>query len=129
MFLWEEACNTTVYIQNMSPYRVLGSKTLEEAFTRRKPEIGHLWIFGCLTYCHVPSEKRTKQEPTIEKGILVGYSETSKAYRIYIPTLRKAVVRRDVKFEEDRAFKRSHDSPPTETKEHEVLKDEERSIA
>jgi hypothetical protein len=127
MFLWAEACNTTIYIQNRSPHRVLGSKTLEEAFIGRKPEIGHLRIFGCLTYSHVPSEKRTKLEPTAEKGILVGYSETSKAYRIYISALRKTVVRRDVKFEEDRAFRRSHDSPPTETEEQEALKVEERS--
>lgn len=82
MFLWAKVCNTIVYIQNMSPHRVLGSKTPEEAFIGRKPEIGHLRIFGCLTYSHVPLEKRTKLEPIAEKGILVGYSETSKAYRI-----------------------------------------------
>jgi hypothetical protein len=31
----------------------------------------------------------------------------SKAYRIYIPPLRKVVVSRDVRFEEDKAFARS----------------------
>lgn len=36
-------------------------------------------------------------------------------------------MRRDVKFEEDRAFRRSHDSPPAETEEYEALKVEERS--
>jgi transposase InsO family protein len=44
--LWEEACNTAVYIQNRSPHKVLGRKTLEEVFTGRKLEIGHFWIFG-----------------------------------------------------------------------------------
>ena len=48
-------------------------------------------------------------EPTAEKGIFVGYSETSKAFRIYILAWRKVVVRRDVKFEEDRAFRRSRE--------------------
>jgi hypothetical protein len=42
--------------------------------------------------------------------MLVGYSEVSKAYMIYIPALRRAMVRRDVRFEEDRAFKRSLES-------------------
>ena len=79
-------------------------RTLEEAFIWRKPNIGHLRMFGCLTYSYVPSEKRTKLEPTIEKGILVCYSETTKGYRIYLPTQRKLVVRWDVRFEEDRAF-------------------------
>jgi len=81
--------------------------TPEEVFSGKNPDIGHLRIFGCITYSYIPKEKRTKLEPTIEKGIFVGYSETSKAFRIYIPAQRKVVVRRDVKFEEDRAFRRS----------------------
>ena len=62
-----------------------------------------------MTYSQVPKEKRTKLDPTVEKGIFVGYSETSKAYRIYIPSLWSVVVRRDVRFEEDRAFRRSRE--------------------
>jgi hypothetical protein len=85
----------------------LGRKTPEEAFTGSRPNVEHLRIFGCLTFSHVPSEKRTKLDPTTEKGILVGYSEVSKAYRTYISTLRRVVVRKDVIFEEDRAFGRS----------------------
>ena len=69
--------------------------------------MGYFRIFGCLKYSHVPSQKRTKLEPTTEKGIFVGYSETSKAFLIYIPSLRKTVLRRDVKFEENRAFRKS----------------------
>ena len=91
-FLWVEACYIAVYRQNKSPHRALGDKTPEEAFSGRKPEVGHFWIFGCLTYSHVPFEKRTKLEPTTEKGIFVGYSDTLKDFRIYIPSLRKTVV-------------------------------------
>jgi hypothetical protein len=81
--------------------------TLEEGFSGKKLEVGHFQIFGCLTYSHVPFEKRTKLEPTTERGIFVGYSETLKAFRIYIPFLRKTVLRRDVTFEEDGAFRKS----------------------
>jgi hypothetical protein len=107
LFLWAEACYTTVYLQNRSPHRALGDKTHEEDFSGKKPEVGHFRIFGCLTYSHVPSKKRTKLEPTAEKEIFVGYSETSKAFRIYIPSLRKTVLRRDVSFKEDGAFTKS----------------------
>jgi hypothetical protein len=107
-FLWAEACNIVVYLQNRSPHRVLGNVTPEEAFTGKKPDISHLRIFGCVVYCHIPAEKRTKLDPTTEKGILVGYSETSKAYRVYIPSTRKTVERRDIKFEEERAFRKSY---------------------
>ena len=62
-----------------------------------------------MTYCHVPSEKRTKLEPTAEKGIFVGYDETVKAFHIYLPSQRKVVVRRDVKFEEEQAFRKSRE--------------------
>jgi hypothetical protein len=68
--------------------------------------VGHFRIFGCLTYSHVPFEKRTKLEPMTERGIFVGYSKTSKDFRIYIPSLRKTVLR-DVRFEEDGAFRKS----------------------
>jgi hypothetical protein len=60
-----------------------------------------------LVYCHVPVEKWTKLKPTAKKGIFVSYSETSKGYRVYIPSKRKTVIRRDVKFEEDRAYRKS----------------------
>ena len=84
MFLWVDACNTAVYLQNRSPHSILEKKTPEEAFTGVKPEIGHLRIFGCPVYIHVPMEKNTKLEPSGEKGILVGYSESSKAYKIFM---------------------------------------------
>jgi hypothetical protein len=89
---------------------ILGKMTLEEAFTGRRTDVEHIEIFGCLTFSHVPSEKRTKLDPTTQQGILVGYPEVSKAYRIYIPSLRRVVVSRDVRFEEDREFQRSLES-------------------
>ena len=84
MFLWVEACSTMVYVQHRCPNRRLRDMTLEEAFTGEKPEIGHLRIFGCPMYVHVPREKRTKLDPSSRKGIFVGYSESAKAYWIYI---------------------------------------------
>jgi hypothetical protein len=86
-----------------------GARLLRRCIPARSLEVGHIRIFGCLTYSHVPEEKRTKLEPTTEKGILVGYSETSRAYRIYLPAQRKIVLRRDVRFEEERALRRSRE--------------------
>jgi hypothetical protein len=88
----------------MSPHKILGRGLL------RRPDVEHIMIFGCLTYSHVPSEKRTKLDPTSQQCILVGYLEVSKAYCIYIPSQRREVVSRDVRFEEGRAFRRSLES-------------------
>jgi hypothetical protein len=51
----------------------LKDKTPEEVFSRMKPEVEHLRIFGCLVYIHVPKEKRTKMEPSGKKGVFVVY--------------------------------------------------------
>ena len=91
-FLWVEACNTTVYIHNRNPHRALGKKTLEAVFTGKKPEVSHLKIFGSAAYCHMRDDKRTKLDQTAEKRFFVGYSETSKAFRIYIPNNSKIIV-------------------------------------
>ena len=58
---------------------------------------------------NVPSDKRTKLDSTSEKGIFVGYNETSKAYRVYALALKKTVVKRDVRFKEEKAFRKSYD--------------------
>ena len=44
--LWVEATGTAVYIQNRSPHAILGEKTLEEVFTKKKPAVDHMKIFG-----------------------------------------------------------------------------------
>ena len=99
MFLWEEASRTIVYVQNNCPHKIVKNVTLEEAFTGVKPEVSHLRLFSFPVYIHVPKEKRTSLEPSGKKGTFVGYSESSKAYIIYIPRSRKIKVSKDVTFE------------------------------
>ncbi len=79
MLLWAKACNSTTYIQNRCPHRILEDNTPEEAFTGVKPEMSHLYIFGCPVYMHIPVEKKTKLEPSHKKGLFEGYSHNSKA--------------------------------------------------
>jgi hypothetical protein len=86
MQLWEEASKTALYMQNRSPHKIVENKTPEEMFLGEKPEVIHLRIFSCLVFVHVPKEKRTKLDPSGKNDIFVGYSDTSKAYRIYIPS-------------------------------------------
>jgi hypothetical protein len=92
MILWAEASMTVVYVQNRSPHQILKNMTTKEAFTEVKPEVGHFRIFGCPVYIHVPKEKRTKLDPSGRKSTFVGYNESLKAYRIYIPGQRQIVV-------------------------------------
>lgn len=118
MFLWAEAWNTAVYIQNRCPLRILKEKTRKELFTGVKPDVNHFRIFGCPIYIDVPIRKRTKLEPSNRKGLFLGYNETSKAYAIYILELRKTVVSKHVKFE-GFASREAHEPIP-------MIKNEER---
>lgn len=127
---WAETSNTAVYIQNRCPHSVLENTIPEEVFTGIKPDLSHLRIFGCPVYVHIPNEKRTKLEPSGKKGILIGYSENSKGYRVYIPGQRTIEINKDVKFEEDIAFNLSKNNdesfiePTTETSEDHLVENE-----
>jgi hypothetical protein len=109
--LWAEVASTVVYIQNRCPHKALEEKTPKEVFTDKKPSIDHLRIFGSPVYIHIPKEKRTKLEPSKKKGTFVGYRETSKAYKIYVPVQKFIEVNRDVTFHEEAAFRRSKELP------------------
>ena len=61
-------------------------------------------IFGCVTYTHVPDELRKKLDIKGEKCIFVGYSDESKAYKLYNPSTKKVIISRDVKFIEEEAW-------------------------
>ncbi|GAU33542.1 hypothetical protein TSUD_143350 [Trifolium subterraneum] len=97
---WAEAVNTSVYLLNLLPTKVLKGKTPFEAWYERKPSVEHLRIFGCVCYLHVPNVKRDKLETKSVVGIFLGYSSNSKGYRIYNLETKKILVSRDVQFDE-----------------------------
>jgi hypothetical protein len=73
-------------------------------FTGGKPEVNHLRIFHCPVYVYVPKDKISKLDPLGKKVIFVGYSETLKAYKVYIPGHKQVDISRDVTFNEDATF-------------------------
>ena len=97
---WAEAVNVASYIINRSPTIVVKHKTPEEAWSGRKPTVGHFKVFGCDAYVHIPEEKRKKLDKKNHKCIMVGYSESSKAYMLYDPDTNEIRIRRDVIFDE-----------------------------
>ncbi len=57
---WAEAVNTVVYIKNQCPTKAFESKTPQEAWTGRKPNVSHLRVFGCKAFAHILDEKKSK---------------------------------------------------------------------
>ena len=68
-------------------------------------------------YIHIPKEKRKKIDPLGKKGIFVGYSESSKTYKIYFPGFKKIDISRDVAFDEDSAYNKSRKRPVEDPEE------------
>jgi hypothetical protein len=51
---WVEAVGTSCYLVNRSPSSTLDERTPHDVWTRNKPSLTHLWVFGCEAYVHIP---------------------------------------------------------------------------
>jgi len=60
----------------------------EEKFTSKKPDVSHFRMFGCITYVHVPNEKRSKLDPKVEKCIFIDIPQNKKDINVSILPLR-----------------------------------------
>lgn len=110
-FLWVEAANTAVYVQNPYPHQALGSKTPKEIFTGKILDVPHFRIFGSPVYFHVSKEKRNKLGAFGKNGIFVGYSENFEGYRIYVVGQRDVEISHDVTFDEHMALSKVDNLP------------------
>ena len=107
MHLWAKSCNTSVYVKNRCPHRILGMSTPKEAFTGKKLDVSHFKIFCSFVYVHVTKDARKKLEPTVEVGIFMEYTQAPHNYHVYFPKKIMTVVRRDIKFYEGKAMQLS----------------------
>jgi hypothetical protein len=101
---WDEVVACSVYILNRSPTTSVKDKVPQEAWSGTKLNVSHFKIFGCIAFAHIPEELRKKLDNRSEKCIFIGYSEQSKAYRLYNPVTKKFLVSRDVKFLENKSW-------------------------
>jgi hypothetical protein len=118
---WAEAVAFAVHIRNRVSSSSLDGKTPYELWHGRIPDLSHIRTFGSGAWTHVPKElRRGKLNAKSINGVLVGFSETSKAYRIYCPHKRHIVVARDVVFDEN-TLGIYKSSPVQEEKEQEQV--------
>lgn len=99
---WGYAALTAVHIINRLPGSTHNNKTPFEIWFSIPPSIGHLRVFGCKAYRHVPTATRRKLDPRTQKCRLIGYQEESgsRAYRVYDEQSKQVLITRDVVFEE-----------------------------
>ncbi|KAG6418439.1 hypothetical protein SASPL_120643 [Salvia splendens] len=79
--------------------RSVWGMTPQEAWSRRKPGIAHLRVFGSKAYAHVPDQTRSKLDDKSKPFIFIGYDSNTKGYKLYDPTSQKTMISRDVEID------------------------------
>lgn len=80
---WAEAASTAAYLINRTPCRSMKNITPEELWSKTKPDLTCLRVFGSKGMAHIPKEQRGKLDSKSTECIMIGYSEQSKGYRLY----------------------------------------------
>jgi len=97
---WPEACRLAAYLKNRSPHKAIGC-TPFEMYYGKKPDLGHLRIFGCRVYAHLEEEHRKKWDSRTIEGVFFGYYSTAGLYLIFDVNRRVLMKKRDVTFHEN----------------------------
>ena len=77
-----------------------------EQWFGKKPSVEHLRVWACsaYTYVHTANQADKKWSRRAEKLMFVGYTMTTRQYRLYNPKTRTFIKSGDVLFEEDTSF-------------------------
>ena len=78
---WAEAIATASYLRYLLPTRA-GSATPFQMFKGVVPDVSPLGVFGCYAYAHIPIQRQGKLDKRGMKGIMCGYAENRKAWRV-----------------------------------------------
>ena len=85
----------SILLKDITPY---------EAFRRKRPNISHLRIFGCIGYAKVDKPHFKKLNDRSRILVHLGTEPESKAYHMLYPKTQKVIVSRDVVFDETKGW-------------------------
>nr|GFB04509.1 ribonuclease H-like domain-containing protein [Tanacetum cinerariifolium] len=103
---WAEAVNTACYVQNRVLVNKSQNKTLYELFNGRTPAIGFLKPFGYHVMILNTLDNLRKFEAKGDEGYFIGYSMSSKAFRVFNKRTRRVEENLHVEFLENKAIKK-----------------------
>ncbi|GJX65286.1 retrovirus-related pol polyprotein from transposon TNT 1-94 [Tanacetum coccineum] len=99
-FLLAKVSATAFLTQNRSITHTRYNKTPYELIRRRKPNVQYFHVFGSLCYPTNDRDDLKKMKPKADIGIFIGYSESSRGFRIYNLRTKKIMEMIHVKFDE-----------------------------
>jgi len=98
--LWGEALATQIHVWNRLPTSSLKGMTPYEAWFKRKRDVSHLRVWGCLAYVFIQKDKRRSLQPHMEKCVFMGYPSGYKGWKFYNPTTQKYLISERAEFDE-----------------------------
>lgn len=87
-YVWNRTCHGN---QKVTPFQLFGGK---------QPSVKHLKPFGTTAFLGIPKQLRRKLDMRAKKGVMVGYAQRTRGYRIWLPSEKKIVESINVNFEE-----------------------------
>ncbi|POM71675.1 Hypothetical protein PHPALM_11725 [Phytophthora palmivora] len=94
---WGDAAEYAVYILNLSPIRSNeGRMSPLEMLSRHAPSLQEVVVFGFACAVFGDTSKKNLQKRS-QRGVVIGKSDETKGYRVYLPESNKVVVTRHVK--------------------------------
>nr|GFA47628.1 retrovirus-related Pol polyprotein from transposon TNT 1-94 [Tanacetum cinerariifolium] len=101
-----EAVNTACYVQNRVLVNKSHNKTPYELFNGRSPAIGFLKPFGCYVIILNTLDNLGKFKEKGDEGYFIGYSMSSKAFRVFNKRTRRVEENLHVEFLENKAIEK-----------------------
>lgn len=124
---WAEAVNTACYVRNRCTTTALNGQLPYKLWKGKTLTVTYFQIFGSEAFVLNKNPQKGKLDSRSEEGIFMGYSNESKAYRVWLPKSRK--LSRDVKFINESAFDHEYqeflEEKPNETEAEEIRKENE----
>lgn len=81
--MWAECVTTATYLIARTPTSSLDGRTPYEGFHGKKPDISHLREFGAKAFVLIQNRHNSKIYERSIECVMIGYSNNSKAYRLY----------------------------------------------
>nr|GEX85195.1 hypothetical protein [Tanacetum cinerariifolium] len=103
---WAEAVNTACYVQNRVLVNKSHNKTSYELLNSRTPAIGFLKPFGCHVMILNTLDHLGKFDAKRDEGYFIGYSMSSKAFRVFNKRTKKVEENLHVDFLENKLIEK-----------------------
>jgi hypothetical protein len=100
---WAKAVTTACYIKNRITTTGLPNNiTPHEIWIGKKPDVSHLRVFGSKSWYTIPKENIKKLDDRTSEAIMIIYPKNSKEYKLWDFKAQKAIISRDVLFNEEK---------------------------